>query len=113
MDITKAIEVLSDKIGISVREMLPHFTTFYFWSSICWLLFGMLLIVASAFMWRECKKSTKKRGYEDFGPMFFVAVLLLAMGLGWIAANIPGIISPAAEGYYHMLKSIGSIIHKQ
>lgn len=115
MDIAKAIEVLSEKIGVSVKEMLPHFTTYYFWASVAWLVCGVLMCGIAGFLFKigyRYLKSQDRCERSHSTPWFIISAILAVLGGLCVVANIPGIIAPTAEGYYYLLKAIGNVFRK-
>lgn len=108
-EISEAIKALSESIGIASSEIIPHYVSWYIYSSIAWLFFAICLFGASVVVFKMFQKQAKKDDYdEDVWIFWSWALVIVAFIVSTIIffAQIGDLLAPTGISIHQLISDI-------
>lgn len=98
------VQKITDSIGANKDFIIETYTKWYMASSVCYLLLGFFIIFAGWFIVPKKNESIEDNDAEFILPL--AKWILTTIGLLFIVANLPDLISPEGIAIHRLIRDI-------
>ncbi len=107
-DLSKAIDQLAEKLGLATKEILPHYTKYYYVEGVTGIIHGVIIILLPLLLF-----VFSVEGFTDtilfMGLRLVFTIIMILSGIYTIFEDIKKVIAPKAEAIDHLINQLRKI----